>query len=219
MNKKGFTLIELMGIIIILSLISLLVIPTIDKSIKLFKENAYNNQIANIKLAAKNWGTDNLYKFTFKEGDIITISLGQLQMESYVEDDLKNPKTDIPFGDNMLINIVKATHRIDYYVLTDTASPYDGTNDYYTPTIIMNGKYIERVILGSIYTDQGVVAKTFDGVIITGSVTQVITKDGSVVGSINTNVAGTYVIAYSVSDDYVVGNNLTRTIFRNVVVS
>lgn len=34
MDKKAFTLIELMGVIIVLGLIALIAIPTIDKSLK-----------------------------------------------------------------------------------------------------------------------------------------------------------------------------------------
>lgn len=212
MNKKGFTLIELMGIIIILSLISLLVIPTIDRSIKLFKENAYNNQINNIKLAARNWGADNLYKFDFDSGDAITISLGQLQIGSYVENDLKNPKTGIAFPDDMLISIVKSGKKITYTVLDATGLENSGLLDENAPTIELNGSYIERINQGSIYLDKGVIAKTSAGVTI-GTITQVITKDGLTVGSVNTTVLGTYIISYSVTD-----SSLTRTIFRTVIV-
>ena len=45
MDKRAFTLIELMGVIIVLGLIALIAIPTIDKSIKNSKENLYKVQI------------------------------------------------------------------------------------------------------------------------------------------------------------------------------
>lgn len=53
MNKKGFTLIELIAVIVILSLIALIVFPAINSVIKDSKEKAYNEQIASIVKAAK----------------------------------------------------------------------------------------------------------------------------------------------------------------------
>ena len=59
MNKKGFTLIELIAVIVILALISLIVFPTVNSIIKNSKEKAYNVQIDEIINAAKNYLTDN----------------------------------------------------------------------------------------------------------------------------------------------------------------
>lgn len=52
-NKKGFTLIELIAVIVILSLIALIVFPAINSVIKDSKEKAYNQQIQAIVKAAK----------------------------------------------------------------------------------------------------------------------------------------------------------------------
>ena len=213
MNKKGFTLIELMGIIIILSLISLLVIPTIDKSIKLFKENAYNNQIKNIQLATKNWGSDHLYNYRFNNGDVITVTLGQLKSQAYINDNLKNPLTGYLFPDDMLIHIVKGVKKITYVVEDGTGTPNFNPYNANSPTIYLNGSYVEEVYQGKIYLDKGVIAQTSTGTLIT-AVTKVITKDGLTVGSVNTAILGTYLISYSVTD-----SSLTRTAFRTVVVS
>ena len=210
MNKKGFTLIELMGIIIILSLISLLVIPTIDKSIKLFKENAYNNQIKNIQLATKNWGSDHLYNYRFNNGDVITVTLGQLKSQAYINDNLKNPLTGYLFPDDMLIHIVKGVKKITYVVEDGTGTPNFNPYNANSPTIYLNGSYVEEVYQGKIYLDKGVIAQTSTGTLIT-AVTKVITKDGLTVGSVNTAILGTYLVSYSVTD-----SSLTRTAFRTV---
>ena len=53
MNKKGFTLIELIAVIVILALIALIVFPSINSVIKDSKEKAYNEQIATIIKATK----------------------------------------------------------------------------------------------------------------------------------------------------------------------
>ena len=58
MNKKGFTLIELIAVIVILALISLIVFPAVNSMIKNSKEKAYNVQIDEIIDAAKNYLSD-----------------------------------------------------------------------------------------------------------------------------------------------------------------
>ena len=58
-NKSGFTLVELMGVIAVLAIISLIAIPVVEKNVKKGKEEARKVQIQNIQLAAQNWVSDN----------------------------------------------------------------------------------------------------------------------------------------------------------------
>ena len=60
MNKKGFTLIELIGVIVLISLMVLIIIPTVDKVIKQGQEVANQQLESNILLAAQNWASDHL---------------------------------------------------------------------------------------------------------------------------------------------------------------
>ncbi len=53
MNKKGFTLIELIAVIVILSLIAVLVFPAVVSVIRNSKEKAYQDQVAIIEKAAE----------------------------------------------------------------------------------------------------------------------------------------------------------------------
>lgn len=59
MNKKGFTLVELLAVIIILSIIVIIAIPSIMGISKSIKENMYNKKIAIIEEAAILYGQDN----------------------------------------------------------------------------------------------------------------------------------------------------------------
>ena len=58
MNKKGFTLVELIGVIILLSAIALISVPIINNSLKNTKEKTYNSQIDTIIKAAKRYVTE-----------------------------------------------------------------------------------------------------------------------------------------------------------------
>ena len=91
-SRRGFTLVELLGAIVILALLSLIAIPVVTNSVKKNKEKLYDIQIKNIESAAKAWGSDNLNLLP-DEGEYITISLSELQESGYVDKDIKNPKT------------------------------------------------------------------------------------------------------------------------------
>ncbi len=210
MKNKGFSLVELMGIIIILSLISLLVIPTVDRSVKRFKEEAYNSQIRTIEAAAKDWVTDNLGLYEVDDGDTVQIILGQLKMQGYIEPDFSNPNTNAQFPDDMFINITRTNKTFRYEVLTQTG--VNTTNHERAPIILLNGNYIERINLNSTYTEKGVSIRNYKNEPLTTH-TRRIFKDGVEVPSLTTNIAGNYTIHYSVTDE-----GLTRTIFRQVKV-
>ncbi len=60
MNKKGFTLVEMIAAIAILAIITLIAIPSITRIRKDVLENTYNSRIDLIRYAALNWANDNL---------------------------------------------------------------------------------------------------------------------------------------------------------------
>ena len=91
-SRRGFTLVELLGAIVILAILSLIAIPVVTNSVKKNKEKLYDIQIKNVESAAKAWGSDNLNLLP-DEGEYITISLSELQKNGYVDKDIKNPKT------------------------------------------------------------------------------------------------------------------------------
>ena len=59
MKNKGFTLIELIGTIVILSLLLLIISPLVTRSIRNGVKNADEQAKTNIEMAAKNWASDN----------------------------------------------------------------------------------------------------------------------------------------------------------------
>ena len=85
MNKRGFTLIEVISVIALLSLIIGLAVPGVMKSSKKAKERTLNTKIKNIEKAAVLFGQDNRnfiskkikndeteYKYCFKDGNFIS---------------------------------------------------------------------------------------------------------------------------------------------------
>lgn len=117
MKVKGFTLVELLGVIIILGFLALLIIPTVDKAIKANNTNLYNSQIATIRLAAESWGSENFTNLPTVADTSINITLGYLKQEGYIALDLRDPITKKLFSDSeTIITITKKVDNWEYTV-------------------------------------------------------------------------------------------------------
>lgn len=113
--KKGFTLIELVGVIIILGVIAAITIPIVDKSIKESKETLYNAQIENIIESAKAWMSDNAVGMPY-ELSSFTLTLGELQDDGYADKDIENPRTGGYFGRSTTIVVTNENGSLKYEV-------------------------------------------------------------------------------------------------------
>ena len=91
MKKYGFTLVELLGVIIILGVIALITFPIINKSIKSSKEKALEQVINNIEDAAYKYSISNDIGYqTFYN----KIELSTLMSAGILKDNIINPVTD-----------------------------------------------------------------------------------------------------------------------------
>ena len=89
--KKAFTLVELLGVIIILGVLALITFPIIDKSIKNSKEKALERAIDNIEEAAYNYSiTNDIGYETFYN----KLSLEELKKAGFLEKETINPVTN-----------------------------------------------------------------------------------------------------------------------------
>lgn len=109
-RKTGFTLVELLAVITILGLIALIAIPAVTNTMSKQKEKLYYDQLNQLIMASKNWGTDHLD--VLSENDINILKLEDLQKidpnnnVKYLDDEFINPKTDEKF-ENISVYIYK----------------------------------------------------------------------------------------------------------------
>ena len=118
-KRKAFTLIELMGVLVIIGILTVILVPVINNTIKNNKQKLHDNQIDMIRLSAQNLATDNTYILPEEDGEEIYITLGQLRAMGYAEETIIDPLTNKNFPDNLIVMIIKKGNDYDYVINLD----------------------------------------------------------------------------------------------------
>lgn len=193
MKKKGFTLVEILGVIILLGIIALIIVPAVDTTIKQAKQKAYDKQVASLLNSLKNWNSDN--KSLFKDNQTVTLTLQDLKEEGYVDFDIRNPKTSKCISNNLEFQVEKVNKKYNYTIIggkiidgedkdCDTLKRY--------PSIYLIGNNPYKLEVKNEYEEPGYVAKNLKDVDITASV--------QTSNNINKNILGKYRVTYLVTD-------------------
>ena len=169
--KKGFTLVELIAVIVLLSLIALFTFPSVNKTIKDRKEALYNVQIDNIKASAVSYIDKN---GLLKDNDKVIVTLCQLKQNGFTDEKIKNPINNKYIPDDSKV-IVTKDERIFIY----------GTDGNTTCTV-NDTTLFEYVEVGSEYKE------TIDVSLYTVT----IYSGDTVVNKIDTSKLGSYFIEY-----------------------
>ena len=136
-RSKGFTLIELIGVIVIVALLALLIVPIVSNVVSSSKAKLYKNTLKNIELSAKDWfiDEDNIEKLPTNV-DNCYINLSELKDEGLVDKDIKNPETGELLDDSK-INILVTKNGSSYnFSVVDDGSTLGGQCSEYTPNIL-----------------------------------------------------------------------------------
>ena len=203
MKKKGFTLVELLAVIIILSLVLVIAVPSVNKYIKQSKEKAYDAQISTIIEAAQAYASTNLELLPNRENLSVKVTLGQLKSAGLIKEEVKNPNDDKYFDDALTIEIKKNKENYIYEVVENTITTRDGEE---APKITLNGSPMVTYNLNDTYNDLGVSATDSDGKALTNIV---INKSNLVMST-----EGIYQVKYTVTDT----KGISSTVYRNVYV-
>lgn len=111
MNKKGFSLIELLGVLCVLGILACIVAVPVTKSIKDANINACKSQFQTVIEAAKQWGNENIYSLPDDINETSTVSILTLKEAGLLENDLKNPIDKSNIDDTIVVNIKKTGKR------------------------------------------------------------------------------------------------------------
>lgn len=138
MNKKGFTLAELLGTIVIISIIALILTTTVSMVLNSSKKNACKTQESTLIEAAKMYLTDNPTKNA--PGNKVYI-VSNLQAEGYLNNDIVNPVNKEKYNNETYVAISETENGLQYKVKykgadasTCTGEEYFDINNLTKPT-------------------------------------------------------------------------------------
>lgn len=108
MKNKGFTLVEIMAVLVIMGILLLVTVPSIFNSIDKKKKREHEKIINEIKNAAELYVTQNedVMNFLNSTGNI-GISYSTLVTESLIDGNQLDPLTSKPWNSNTYVNIKK----------------------------------------------------------------------------------------------------------------
>lgn len=136
--KKGFTLIELIAVLVVITIIFSVSVPLVSQILIGYQERLYSSQVQNIIQAARNWGAENLnllpnsvdstnvyaYDLTVNyiddEYSKLTITLDDLANLGYIDSEIKNPNGNYNFCNMAKITITKTENGYEYTIDEDT---------------------------------------------------------------------------------------------------
>lgn len=214
--KKGFTLIEVLTVIIILGVIGLIVFPAVNSMIKESRQDLYDEQLEEIRLAGEKWAYNNLDLLPTMEDEYITITLLELKRGGYLPLDIRDPRSGELLSNGLSLKIMYDNN--DYnFEIEETITNTDISPE--SPSIILCGAVVMEFEInsdypGSIYDGcNEVVAKDNDG-----NELEVITTyydNGKEIAKIDTSVPKTYTVKYSATDE---DRALTTVVSRTVII-
>ena len=210
--KKGFTLVELLGVLIVLAVIAVIVFPLVNKTIKTNKEKLYNSQLEEIKSGAEKWAYANIEMLPVNDGESVTITLFELKKGGFLTLDIRNPITGELLPNDMVITITFKNNNFEINVDGNSGSDIDSEVNKNSPIIILNGNFIEYVEINGTYEEKGALAKDKDGNIIQ-DIQISYQLNGVEVPSIDTKEFNTYTAIYSATS-----NGYTSRITRTIVI-
>ena len=94
--KKGFTLVELMGVIVVLCILILMSVPAINNTLKKQEEKEYNQFLESVCLGTKAYMRHNADKYEtfFENKGTTTVCIKDVYDGGYLSKELANPDTN-----------------------------------------------------------------------------------------------------------------------------
>ena len=117
MNKKAFTMVELLAVITIICLIGLVSIPAVTNLTEQMDEKEYQRYLKDLYLATETYiGLRSADYKNLEPNQTINITVSELLEEDLIKSDMQNPKTE---------QIVKRTDVIKVTIQSDYTYKYE----------------------------------------------------------------------------------------------
>lgn len=160
-NKKGFTLIEIVAIIILLSVIALITYPIVNNLINDSREDLYDEQIHELLRLSNAWVAGNASKLKNENGYSYALSFEELASQGYiVEENVRNPKTGERFPGCIMVtyNSISSSYDVNY-------------DENCKVEIVEKEPSINLITDSSIVNNEGYATKDFDVKVVGNNIT------------------------------------------------
>lgn len=166
--KKGFTLVEIMAVILILGVILVIAIPTFNKVVEESKNKLYKNLNETVVKTTKTYATENAFLMPTEEGESVEVTVNELISTGYLKE-LKNPgdKEDTCNGYVIITRLADEQYAYNPHINCSTdiaSSTEDGLvlhytfDDFQEPTtnLIPNGEINSYPTIGNSHSTYNV---------------------------------------------------------------
>ena len=120
MENRGFTLIELIGVIVILALLTLIIVPNVVSNLREGISESKEYQNDSIILGAKNWASDHKDELPLAGDDDLQVQLSRLQEEGYAQGEVKDLETGDVLDPNSVCVVISTENGKRYiYKIND----------------------------------------------------------------------------------------------------
>lgn len=211
MKNKGFTLVELLGVLVIFSIILAIVFPTVTSIISESKDTIDEAQVIKI--------LNSTYDYTLKNTGFLPdynktnyIILNQLKKEGLIDSDIKQTNTNEEYPNNLVVSIknvgssyknTNVNSKLSGNYLYTVEFDFMETEEFKTnkPTITIDSEsLISNINIGEEFVYPEYTAISSEDEDITEYVSQNITINSKNTDKIDTKKAGIYYINYCVVD-------------------
>lgn len=124
MKNKGFTLVELIATLIVISVVALIAIPNISNSLKQIIFGITLTQAEGIVDSAKSWAADNLDKVPNENGVSVIVTLSELKENGYIDKNVYKNSDRTEYQNSVFVIIKCLVIESDEYNSENTKYEY-----------------------------------------------------------------------------------------------
>ncbi|MDD2490428.1 MAG: DUF5011 domain-containing protein, partial [Bacilli bacterium] len=202
-NKQGFTLIEVLSIIIVLGILISIAIPSISKVVKYGKDKSYDLLVMTIEDSAKLHVSQDrrAVQDVIKDIGVHEITLAELIEAGKLKEGIIDPRTNEEISTTKKVLVMYKEDMSLLYCYEDNNCPEPYIRNWVLPIITLLGDNPVTIKVGDTYVDAG--ATALDD--IDGDITDNIV----ITSNVDVETPGEYTVTYNVSDSS--GNEAIKT--------
>lgn len=137
-EKRAFTLIELLAVIVIIGVIALIAVPVVNNMIRQSREKAYQEQVNRLIDKTKEWATENTDLLPNDEVDTTFLTIPDLKVGGYIKnEDVLDPRNNQEMNGCMVITY--DVHNVQYVYYYDDMDCETLKDTEYAPIFTVEG--------------------------------------------------------------------------------